>query len=148
MMYDVVLVTGSRFFTDREFVEMLLIRHLHPSGVLINGAQKGADNLSSDVAFLWNGVDIREFEANWKEKGAAAGPIRNQEMLKHLQKLSNGGMSCGVVAIHETQDVHLQDRGGTRDMILRAMRAGFPVHSYSMQYLFINPIPQTEMDFD
>ena len=57
---------------------------IHEQGaidVVINGDAKGADRLSSQ----WAGerdVEIVRFPADWGTHGRAAGPIRNEEMLR------------------------------------------------------------------
>jgi hypothetical protein len=54
---------------------------LTPFGVLIHGAAKGADSLADRWARL-NGVPVTQYPAKWNEHGRAAGPRRNEQMLK------------------------------------------------------------------
>jgi hypothetical protein len=65
------------------------------------------------------GLRVEEYPAQWHRYGQAAGPIRNQEMLKtgiHL-----------VLAFHP----NLSESKGTKDMVTRAASAGVPVHIFT-----------------
>jgi hypothetical protein len=107
----VVLVCGGRDFSNRK----LLVRVLNSLGnitMIINGGANGADKLSSWWAKK-RGVPFKEFPADWKKHGRAAGPIRNQEMLDSNFTGHNISM---VIAFPGGK--------GTADMIRRAKRAG------------------------
>ena len=83
-----ILVCGSREWKDKEAIKLAIIeecnRSKQPSPMhvyIINGAARGADELSSEVAEEL-GLMLQEFPAAWGCHGRAAGPIRNAEMLR------------------------------------------------------------------
>lgn len=80
---------------------------------IISGAAKGADTAAIDWAVI-NLCKFREFPADWKTYGKAAGPIRNQQMLDE-------GKPDLVVAFLAPNS------RGTKDMIQRAQKANIPV---------------------
>lgn len=77
-----VLVTGGRDYANYEYVNSILsaIHKEKPIELIINGAAKGADDLSTRWA-KENKVLYVEYPANWKRFGKSAGVIRNKEML-------------------------------------------------------------------
>lgn len=107
-----LLVCGGRDFDDYRFLcEVLDNLKLSPGSVVINGAAKGADSLSS----VWarrSGFGVEEYPAEWNKYGKSAGPIRNQHML-------NVAAPDAVVAF--------PGGNGTADMIRRAKDAGLPI---------------------
>lgn len=108
-----VIVCGGRDYRDRKAVFDALDRLQRKRGIsfLIVGGTSGADYL----AWQWadkRGVPCGVYNAEWKEHGRAAGPIRNQRMLDE-------GEPDGVVAF--------PGGTGTADMIERARRAGLAV---------------------
>lgn len=78
-----LLVCGSRTYADRTTMWNVLdgVHHEHHLGVLIHGAAAGADSLADEWADE-NDVPISSYWANWGMHGKAAGPIRNELMLK------------------------------------------------------------------
>lgn len=106
-----VLVCGGRNYQDMRHVTRVL-NALDPQPTLvIQGGQYGADACASEWAYR-HGILERQFRADWKTHGRAAGPIRNQQMLDegrpHLVVAFPGGT-------------------GTADMVRRAKAAGVPV---------------------
>jgi hypothetical protein len=84
---------------------------------IIHGGCRGADQIAAYVARqrpAWYAVE--EFVADWKGRGKAAGPLRNQRMLSE-------GKPDLVVAFHD----YLAGSKGTKDMTQRALTAGLPV---------------------
>lgn len=84
-----ILVTGGRDYTDRAAVARAL-RHLaalyihgaRPEEItLVHGDATGADTLAAAVAVKL-GWKVEAHPADWKQHGAAAGPIRNQAMVR------------------------------------------------------------------
>jgi predicted Rossmann-fold nucleotide-binding protein len=78
-----VLVCGGRNFSDAEFLNAELDRlHAeHGFTVVIEGCAKGADQLAG----LWadtRGIEHLKFPADWEKHKRAAGPIRNEQMLR------------------------------------------------------------------
>lgn len=87
--------------------------------VIIEGEARGADALARNVANALR-VRVEPYPAQWETHGKAAGPIRNQQML-------DVGCPQLVYAFH---DFILNSRG-TKDMCLRAAKAGLPVYVVS-----------------
>jgi hypothetical protein len=87
---------------------------LEPTAIIAGGAT-GAD----DFAEQWaeeRRVERHIFPAQWAKFGKAAGPIRNQQMLDE-------GQPDVVYAFHQ----NLANSKGTKDMVLRARKAGLDV---------------------
>lgn len=108
----IVLVCGSRNWTDREAIYKRLAKLPHGTQI-IHGAARGADQLAGACASTL-GFSVREFPADWRGHGRAAGPIRNKRMLYE-------GQPDLVIAFP------LPDSIGTVDMIRQARRARVPV---------------------
>jgi hypothetical protein len=85
--------------------------------VLVHGDQRGADRLAAEVARREFGWNVEPHPARWELHGAAAGPIRNQEMVDTKPNL--------CVAFPTKPE---GTRGsGTWDCVGRARRAGVSV---------------------
>jgi hypothetical protein len=82
--------------------------------MVIHGACSGADRIAGEIAEQM-GLSEIACPAKWDERGNAAGPIRNQEMLKHNPDI--------VFAFHE----NISKSKGTKDMVVRALAEGIPV---------------------
>jgi len=108
-----VLVCGGRHYDDAERVDSVLQQW--PMETLLHGGATGADALGAAWATA-RGIRTICVKADWVTHGRAAGPIRNQEMLKLL--LSAPG---SVV-------IAFPGGTGTNDMITRALRAGVQVY--------------------
>ena len=85
-------ITGGRDFTDKDAVFSTLdkVHAKRPITLLIHGAARGADSLSS----LWaksRSIPQQAFHAQWDKYGRSAGMRRNREML-------DTGIPHGVVA--------------------------------------------------
>jgi len=118
-----VLVCGGRDYNDGAKVKKTLddfcdMRGLvddeynMPLGVtVIHGGATGADRWADEWA-VTNWLPIKEYKADWKAHGKAAGPIRNQQML-------DDGKPDVVIAFSGGK--------GTADMISRAEKAGLPI---------------------
>lgn len=108
-----VLVCGGRDYADYAHVKAVLdeIHAKTPLSCVIHGAARGADFLAD----RWSnerGMDTRVFPANWRAYGPAAGPRRNETMLKE-------GKPDLVVAFPGGR--------GTADMVRRAIAANVTV---------------------
>lgn len=84
-----VVVSGSRFITDYDFVARAISESGFIPTLIIEGGQRTYDDNDEPIggvdylASLWafrNGVDHEQVDAKWKEQGLAAGPIRNRKM--------------------------------------------------------------------
>jgi hypothetical protein len=62
-----------------------ITNYRQPSEVVSGGA-RGIDEYGEDYGHN-NGIPVKVFEANWEEKGRAAGPIRNKEMAEYSDAL-------------------------------------------------------------
>jgi hypothetical protein len=78
---------------------------------IIEGGAKGADE-SAAIWAIRRGVTSQRFSASWAERGPAAGPIRNQQMIDE-------GKPDLVLAFPGGR--------GTADMVRRAKAAGVEV---------------------
>jgi hypothetical protein len=108
-----VLVCGGRKFADQGLLNRTLDAAHAVRGftVLIHGTQRGADLMAAD----WGerkGLRLEGFRPDWKRYGKAAGPIRNERMLKE-------GVPQLVIAF--------KGGDGTKDMIEKARAAGLTV---------------------
>lgn len=82
---------------------------------LVVGKGRGGDEIAEGLAIGW-GWSVEGYPADWDRYGAAAGPIRNGEMV-HA-----GGDR--VVAMPDERGLD----SGTGDLIRRALAAGLPVN--------------------
>lgn len=80
-----------------------------------DGTKGGADYLAGEWAKK-NGFEVYVYEANWKDFGKAAGPLRNSAML-------NADIDF-VIAFWDGKSP------GTRDTITKARAMRLPVHVY------------------
>lgn len=84
-----VLVTGSRQWTDRQAVDGALLECWHEAlqvgaaGItVVHGAcPTGADAMAAAWAFR-HGVEAEGWVAEWASLGRAAGPLRNERMVR------------------------------------------------------------------
>jgi hypothetical protein len=108
-----VLACGGRDFDNRDKVYEYLdkLHSTQPVSELIEGGARGADSLAGEWADD-RGVLRRIFEANWEKYRAAAGPIRNKQMLDE-------GKPNLVVAFPGGK--------GTANMMKQALEAGVDV---------------------
>lgn len=112
-----LLVCGSREWRDRDVVDDALTDAVREWGVtlLVQGGARGVDQMAKEYAAL---VDLKyhTVPADWKKHGKAAGPIRNEKMLRQ----SNPDVCLAFSAIPITR--------GTLDMVTRCLRAGVPTY--------------------
>ena len=110
----VVLVTGSRYWSDRLVIYDIL-KELPKDTLIIQGGARGADTLAREVAEEL-GLEVKTFKAEWDKYGKSAGPIRNQKMLDETHP--------SLVLVFHSDIEHSK---GTKDMVNRATLAGIPV---------------------
>ncbi|HHV30694.1 MAG TPA: DUF2493 domain-containing protein [Clostridium sp.] len=115
-----VLICGSRNYNDYDKIyNYLKNKSKYDDIIVVEGGAPGADLLSKKAAISLN-IEYREYKADWKKYGRAAGPKRNQQML-----------DCEspdlVVAFHPNID----ESKGTKDMINRSKKANIPIEIYS-----------------
>lgn len=73
-------IVGTRTFNDYELMKRKL-SDLVGIELIISGGAEGADTLARRFAKEHN-IEIIEFLPNWNEHGKAAGPIRNEFIVK------------------------------------------------------------------
>lgn len=123
MMEFRILVCGGRYYSNKNKLYDTLdeLKKIHDNLTemmvtntilkIIQGGASGADKLASQWA-KDNHIEQEQYDADWKQYGKAAGPIRNELMLKfgkpHLVVAFSGGT-------------------GTQNMITLANKYNIPV---------------------
>ncbi len=123
-----VLVTGSRFWTDRGQLYAVLddIRRQHGDLVIVHGGNwRGADRMAVDwvvrahrQAHMGGRVRHEPHKARWELLGKAAGNARNQAMA------DAGADECVAFFKDGARNA------GTSDCAERAENAGIPVRKF------------------
>lgn len=114
-----IIIAGTRTFDNYDLLKdrvdriVLGLREDYPGKriVIVTGAAKGADQLGSKYA-RERKLALREFPANWRTYGRAAGPIRNQQMLDYILQATPA-----LIAFWDDES------RGTKNMINAAKRA-------------------------
>lgn len=85
-MFNKLLVTGGRDFTDETYIHTVLNRvyTIVCFDVLINGWARGVDKTCHKWG-LKNGIQPVAVEAMWDAQGPKAGPLRNRLMYDLFQ---------------------------------------------------------------
>lgn len=98
----IVVVTGSRHYTDRDIINRILDDVVGTENCyLLHGDCSGADTITDQWAIGKSNVKVVKYPANWDEYGKAAGPIRNTTMMKGAKELSeNFNLPVKVLAFH------------------------------------------------
>lgn len=120
-MSAIVIITGSRNWTDRETIVRALGKFAPDSTLVIHGAARGADTVAAAVAAEL-GFAVRAFPADWKRHGRKAGPIRNGNMAGFAEVEANKDDAEIVVLAFP-----LPGSIGTWDMVRRADSIGWEV---------------------
>lgn len=120
-----VLFCGDRN-TAVCFEEVILqeLKALPEDSIMIHGGCKGVDLFAEDLAKNL-GIATKAFgitSEEWTRIGPSAGPQRNQKMLEDT-------CVSYVVAFHP----NLSYSKGTRDMMVRAWKAGIPVYIHDLK---------------
>ena len=113
-----MIIAGSRDFCDIlsgwTFIDT--IHENHPITEVVCGMAKGGDTCGKFWGQKHN-IPVKEFPANWKKFGQAAGPIRNKEMAVYAD---------AAIVIH----------GGSRgslNMIQQMKKLGKPIYEWRYQ---------------
>jgi len=116
-----ILVCGSRYYSDckKIFDVINSLKEKYKDITIIEGGAPGADELAKK-ACMEIGIEVKEYKADWKRYGRAAGPKRNQLMLDS----ENPGL---VIAFHE----NIESSKGTKDMVRRATGANIETIIYT-----------------
>lgn len=114
------LVAGSRDFEDVRTLERVIGDVIAPHTffdeiVIVEGGARGVDTMAREYAKK-RGLQWIEIKPNWKQYGRAAGPKRNDEMVR-------------LVAEHEGEAVFFWDgqSKGTAQCIKSARKSGLKV---------------------
>lgn len=127
-MIHAILITGSRDWMAVETIENILRAEVAKAmdmgrvPMVIHGDHwDGADNIA-ELFCERSGVRSLKFPAQWKLKGRAAGPLRNEEMVEVYASIigvsGNTGAAYAFPMVHST---------GTRDCITALQRRNFQV---------------------
>lgn len=105
-----ILITGSRTWTDRAWIEAELDRAAKDLGdtdiTLVSGAcPRGADRICEQVAQA-RGWTVERHPADWEAYGRSAGMIRNRDMVRlgadmciaFVRNSSSGTTNCARAA--------------------------------------------------
>lgn len=125
-----VIICGCRH-SSAAFEHLITqeLKKLPRGSTIIHGGCKGVDETAGKMAEILNKQDYKRFnilvmpvtKEMWESQGKSAGPSRNQKMLEqHVDY---------VLAFHP--DIDLSK--GTKDMIMRAWKAGKPVYVYDLK---------------
>ena len=132
------IVTGDRHATRREWgdvVRDVLEGALPALGnlTILHGDASGIDTIA-DVLIneRWPMVPLLVYPAQWDVFRAAgnpnaAGPERNNRMLRHLIAFGDAGYDIRVLAFHNFID----NSRGTKNMVEQARRANVPVRIFT-----------------
>ena len=71
---------GSRGCRDADAIERVLVT-LPPGATIVHGGARGADTLAGSLAAR-HGFTVEVWPADWSRHGRAAGPIRNEAMVR------------------------------------------------------------------
>lgn len=112
-MISVILVSGSRTWTDKKTIRKFLKQYDKRKTLFIHGKAKGFDQLFDKLAKK-RGFGVAEVEANWNFYHRAAGPIRNGWML-WLKP-------CRMFAFHK----NIKQSKGTKNCLLGAKKRNIP----------------------
>jgi hypothetical protein len=106
-----ILICGDRNWSNLSFLKKF-IDSIPFDSVVIEGEARGVDLLSKAYARKRN-LDVIQFPANWMKYGAAAGPIRNSQMLEE-------GLPDIVTAFH----FNIAESKSTKNMLIQAKNKG------------------------
>jgi hypothetical protein len=108
-----IIICGDKLWKHKEVVQAV-IEHYKPT-LIIEGGCRGADRMAREIG-IEKEIEVHEYEADWKQYGNAAGPIRNKQMIVE-------GRPHLVIAFHDK----IKESKGTYGMIKLAKRYFVPV---------------------
>ena len=111
------IIAGGRNITDTGIIESALGELPWQISEVVSGGAKGVDQMGEEWAER-NGVPVKQFKADWKTYGRAAGPKRNEQMAEYGEAL---------LAIWDGQSK------GTANMIRNAEKCGLVVHVFQFE---------------
>jgi hypothetical protein len=112
-MNKAIIITGDRNATRETWRKIVLqtilceipnapLSRTNYSYVIIHGAARGIDSLAHEICLESRGFSEIPMLAQWKTHGKAAGPRRNEKMLKVLLTLRETGYEIAVHAFHDS----------------------------------------------
>ena len=105
------IICGSRHFAAPALMKRVMANLRWSPTEVISGCAPGADTYGEKWAAS-NRISVKQFPANWKTYGRAAGPIRNKQMAKY-------GDACVAFLYAGSR--------GTKNMIHLATIKGMPL---------------------
>lgn len=114
----ILVVCGGRSYRGTALRERLVSLGKDKTVHVFTGDANGADRIARNTARDL-GWSLREFKADWKTHGRAAGPVRNKRMLEAA--IQAKGVSDRLLVLAATGG------RGTADMTKRARKAGLRV---------------------
>lgn len=81
-----LIIAGSRDLSEEviyaELVQLKLNDHPMASATVIGSGRCRGPDLAGEAYADFYGIPVKSFPADWEKYGKAAGPIRNEEMVK------------------------------------------------------------------
>lgn len=121
-----VIVAGSRNFTDRDLLYLMLQEAVGPTyttygprHTIVQGFARGADRMAYDWGKAY-GCRVQTFYPDWQQHGKAAGYIRNRAMVESEPKADLCLIFYGPNG----------ETAGTKNTEELARNAGIPVRVY------------------
>ena len=111
------IIAGGRNVTEADILESALDELPWQISEVVSGGAKGVDQMGEEWAER-NGVPVKQFKADWKTYGRAAGPKRNEQMADYGEAL---------LAIWDGKSK------GTANMIKNAEKQGLTVHVFKFE---------------
>ena len=111
------IIAGGRNVTETDIFESALAELPWQISEVVSGAAKGVDAMGEQWAAK-NGIPVKQFKADWKTYGRAAGPKRNEQMAEYGEAL---------LAIWDGESK------GTANMIKNAEKQGLTVHVFRFE---------------
>jgi hypothetical protein len=75
-----VAIVGSRNFSDLELVRKF-VEDLDDGTIIVTGGARGVDQAAEATALEY-GLTVQVIKPDWERHGKAAGPIRNEQIVK------------------------------------------------------------------
>lgn len=113
-----IIVAGPRTYTNKEFVFshldniLTLYKNVYDEIEIVEGGATGVDHIAKDYAEK-KGYRHKQFTADWKTQGRAAGPIRNKKMADYsdiLIAFYNGSLGTSNMikqALEKKLNIHI-----------------------------------------
>lgn len=81
-----VIIAGGRDIENHSLVQMAIEAAGFYFSEVVSGGARGVDYVGAALAAL-HGVPVRIYEAEWRQHGKAAGPMRNRKMAEYADAL-------------------------------------------------------------